>query len=113
MRLCTLFLLAMSSVAATTVHVPTDQPSIQAGIDAAIEGDTVLVSCGTYYEHSIVINKHLFLRSVTGDPACVTVNAEWAGPCARFSSIGPLVVEGITFKWGYSDNGGGDLPPIM
>ena len=35
-------------VAATTIHVPADQPTIQAGINTAVNGDTVLVTAGTY-----------------------------------------------------------------
>ncbi|PWB74372.1 hypothetical protein C3F09_04035 [candidate division GN15 bacterium] len=36
------------SANAVTIHVPADQPTIQAGINAAVNGDTVLVAPGTY-----------------------------------------------------------------
>ena len=36
---------------AQIINVPADQPSIQAGINAATDGDTVLVADSTYYEN--------------------------------------------------------------
>ena len=39
------------SASAATINVPADQATIQAAIDAASDGDVVLVAPGTYYEH--------------------------------------------------------------
>ena len=55
------------AVGAATIHVPQDQPTITAGVAAAQEGDTVLVSDGTYQEHDITITKAITLMSVNGN----------------------------------------------
>ena len=50
-------LVFVSTAQAATIHVPTDQPTIQAGIDNAVNGDTVLVASGTYVENINFLGK--------------------------------------------------------
>ncbi|MBU0982775.1 MAG: thrombospondin type 3 repeat-containing protein [candidate division Zixibacteria bacterium] len=94
MRTCSIFfilaLILASSARATTIHVPADQPTIQAGIDAAVNGDTVLVAAGTYVENvnyqgkSIVVSAEVVSGMPTvlleplqpGRPAVVLQNGE-------------------------------------
>ncbi|MDH4157308.1 MAG: thrombospondin type 3 repeat-containing protein, partial [candidate division Zixibacteria bacterium] len=56
---------------AATINVPGDQPTIQAGIGAAAEGDTVLVAPGLYPEN-VTITKRLVLTS-SGGPTVTTI----------------------------------------
>lgn len=72
---CVLFLALSPTAFAITWNVPTDAPTIQAGIDSASAGDTVLVACGTYYEHDIAMREGITLRSETGLPDCVVIDA--------------------------------------
>jgi predicted outer membrane repeat protein len=93
---------------AATINVPDEQPTIQAGIDAASHGDIVLVACGTYYEHDIAMKSGVCLASETGDPECVTVDAEYQGRflyCDNVDSLASVV--GITALVGRSEGSGG------
>ena len=60
-----LLLLLMLSMVNATIRVPQDQPTIQAGIDAAVHGDTVLVDTGTYIENINFNGKNIVVGSLT------------------------------------------------
>ncbi|MBC8234231.1 IPT/TIG domain-containing protein, partial [bacterium] len=96
-----------------TIHVPVDQPTIQAGIDAAEAGDTVLVADGTYTgagnKNLDFFGKAITVTSENGAENC-TIDCEGDGRGFNFhSSEGKdSVVSGFTITNGsVSYNGGG------
>ncbi|MBS1801299.1 MAG: Ig-like domain repeat protein [Acidobacteria bacterium] len=64
--LCLALFLATAFARGATIRVPADQPTIQAGINAASNGDTVLVAPGTYYENIVIDTKEITLTSEQG-----------------------------------------------
>ena len=54
--------LPFSFLAAITINIPADYPTIQEGINASVDGDTVLIAQGTYTEN-LILEKEIVLAS--------------------------------------------------
>ncbi len=86
--------------------------TIQAGIDAAIHGDTVTVADGIYTgtqnKNLDFAGKAITVRSENGPTNC-TIDCQNAGRGFSFTSgeIPNSIVEGLTIKNGHADYGGG------
>lgn len=109
---CSLILLTAGLPRAATLVVDcageSDFISIQAGIDAASPGDTVLVTCGTYTEHDIVMKPGVSVVSETGSADCVTIDAEGQGRVLYCQGAGNETnIVGLTLTNGEASSGGG------
>jgi len=80
-----LVLCAPSAALAATIHVPQDQPTIQAGINAANPGDTVLVAAGTYTENINFNGKAIRVVSASG-PKVTIIDGGKLNTVVTFSS---------------------------
>ena len=90
---------------ATVLHVPADFPTIQAAIDAASTGDTVLVAHGVYAGGLVITGKTITLASlylVTGDANDVLQTVITGGdPMLRIDvSAVDTTVQGLSFQGG-------------
>ena len=68
-----------------TVDGSGDAPTVQAGIDSAAAGDTVLVAPGTYYEAINFLGKAIVVRSLSG-PEVTTLDGGGLGRVVTISS---------------------------
>ncbi len=92
--------------------VPKEYPTIQSAVDAAVDGDIVLVFPGTYTQngsHGIeIMGKEITVRSAAGSEY-TTIDCELAGRGFYFCYSAGINtrLEGFTIRNGYARYGGG------
>ena len=97
-------LVVVPCVLASTINVPKDQPTIQAGINAANNGDTVLVAPGKYVENINFNGKAITVTSANG-PKVTIIDGDTVEPVVLFTTNEDThsVLNGFTLQ-----NGGGN-----
>ncbi|USN97865.1 MAG: hypothetical protein H6810_06610 [Phycisphaeraceae bacterium] len=91
------------------IRVPSDQPTIQAAINAALSGTQIPVAPGTYVEAINLNGKAITLRSDSGDPADTIINGNGAThvvQCVSGEGTG-TVLSGFTITGGNAPGGYG------
>ena len=115
MKKVAIHILLLSFSFATTINVPADFSSIQAGINGASNGDTVLVAAGIYVENINFNGKNIVIGSLiltTGDTSYISqtiIDGNQAGSVVTFGSgeDTTAVLQGFTVTGGNSYDGGG------
>ena len=104
------FLFTVTAYAATLEVGPSGYPytSIQAAINAAVTGDTVLVHDGTYVENISFTGKAMTVKSVNG-AASTIIDSNGSGSVVTFDSGegSGSVLDGFTIMNGNGNWGGG------
>ena len=112
--LAVLVSIATSTAAlADTINVPADQPTIQAAIDFAVDGDVVLVAPGTYVENINFSGKNIVVESSDG-AATTTIDGNGIGTVVVFTQgeTREAVIRGFTITNGNGSSegyGGGGI----
>jgi len=86
---------------AATYYVPDDFPTIQAAIEAASNGDEIIVRPGTYYENINFLGKAIYLHSEQG-PDVTIIDGQQNGSVVTFNSGEgeDSIIEGFTITNG-------------
>jgi len=96
-----LAVLICGSAPASTINVPADQPTIQDGINAAVNGDVVLVAPGTYNENINFNGKAITVTSSAG-PKLTIIDGGNLNSVVSFDSgeTSASVLSGFTIQHG-------------
>lgn len=108
----TIAFLLIHSACATIIRVPSQYPTIQAGIDAAVNGDTVLIADGIYTglgnKNLDFAGRAILVVSENGPHSCI-IDCEQMGRGFYFHSgeTANSIVDGFTITRGWDPLGAG------
>lgn len=93
-----------------TLRVPSEYPTIQSAIDAAVDGDVVLLADGTYRgagNVDLVVGKTITIRGKNG-PSFAVIDAQGQCPCIwlTYGQYQLACLDGLTLTNGSGNNGG-------
>jgi hypothetical protein len=121
-NLCILILVLFpeAPVRARIIHVPADSSTIQAGINGAVDGDTVLVARGHYYERldfawtAILVASNFIFDADTTTIDSTIIDGENVGFVVVFPGYGPSAstLQGFTIINGPSKEGARTYVPF-
>jgi hypothetical protein len=102
------------------IRVPEDQPTIQAGVDAASPGDLVLIAPGEYREAVAIRTPNLTIRGLDrnavildgGDELDNGILAAADGIAVENLTVRRYVVNGVLFTRAYDDDDPESSPPL-
>src|SRR5215471_1863564 len=96
--------------AQTTIHVPADVPSIPQAIDQAHDGDTILVSPGTYFGNFTFQGKAITVASTDGPVVTILDPQNVTSGVMFLNGEGPQsVLRGFTITHGASASEGAGI----
>jgi hypothetical protein len=104
----------------TIINIPVDYPTIQNGIDASVNGDTVLVQPGIYVENINFNGRNIVLGSmflITADTTYIeqtVIDGDSTGSVVTFENgeDAAAVITGFVVQNGFSTSGGGGISCI-
>jgi parallel beta-helix repeat protein len=104
--ICIFISLALTPTASATLYYVNPGESIQAAVDNASDGDTIVVRDGSYTEN-IVVNKRLTIRSENGSATVQAANTSdhVFNVISDYVNISGFTVKNSTFSAGISLNG--------
>lgn len=93
-------MLASDGIIAETLHVPSDVKDIQAAIDSAQDGDTILVAPGKYRGNYVIADKSVYLSSTEGMQETLIRGRTTKYPVITLTGNleSPAVVRGFTLE---------------